>query len=92
VNARIEDVNAALGTVTDTFSIICECGDAACTDQITIDVGDYERLRRDPTRFVLVGGHEDPAVETIVEDHSNYAVVRKHEGEPAALARETRPT
>jgi hypothetical protein len=91
VNERIEAVNEAFGTVTDTFSIVCECGDTRCTEQIEIAISDYERVRADPTLFVLKPGHEIGRVEQVVERHDEYDVVRKREGEPAELAREHDP-
>jgi hypothetical protein len=91
VNERIEGMNEAFGTVTDTFSIVCECGDAACTEQIEIGRSDYERVRADPTLFVVKPGHEIGRVEDVLETRDEYDVVRKREAEPAELAREHDP-
>jgi hypothetical protein len=91
VNERIEGLNKAFGTVTETMTVVCECGDASCAAQIALDVSEYERVRADPTMFIIVPGHEIPDVEDAVETHETYAVVRKHPGDPAELARETDP-
>jgi hypothetical protein len=45
------------------------------------------RVRGDSTRFVIRPQHDAPDVEDVVERHEGYCVVRKHEGEPAELAR-----
>jgi hypothetical protein len=57
------------------------------TRELKLD--DYERIRSDPTQFVVRPGHDAPDVETVIERHESYWVVRKHEGDPAGLARRT---
>jgi hypothetical protein len=49
----------------------------------------YEAIRRDPTRFAVKPGHEEPDVEDVVERLEAYFVVQKREGEPTDLARES---
>jgi len=89
VNERIEGLSAAFGVITETMTVVCECGDGACAEQIELSVDDYERVRSDPTLFVIRPGHEIPDVEDVVEQSDRYAVVRKHEGDEADLARAT---
>ena len=71
------------------FAPICECGDASCTQQITMTTGEYAALRQDPTLFAMYPGHEIPDVDRIVEQRDGYDVIRKHEGEAARVARDT---
>jgi hypothetical protein len=51
---------------------------------------EYERIRSAPTHFVVLPGHEIPAVERVVERTGGYVVVKKlgHAGE---VAQETDP-
>jgi hypothetical protein len=91
VNEKIEDLNAAFGTLTETMAVVCECGEASCTEQIQLDVPTYERIRADPALFVTVPGHEEPDVESIVERSDGYQLVRKDTGGPAELAAEHDP-
>jgi hypothetical protein len=91
VNERIEDLNLAFGAVTETMSVVCECGDARCAEQIEVDMATYERIRSDPTHFIVVKGHEIPDVESVVEKHEGFDVVRKTSGDAARLAREHDP-
>lgn len=87
VNDRVEDLNEAFAAITDEFEIVCECGDASCIQQLVIATEEYERVRRDPTLFIIVPGHEDATSESVVEeDRPGYVVVRKHPGGPADLA------
>jgi hypothetical protein len=91
VNEKIEDLNKAFGTLTGTMTVVCECGDAACAEQIELDVPTYERVRADPALFVTVAGHEEPDVESVVERNDTFQVVRKDAGEAAQLAAEHDP-
>jgi hypothetical protein len=91
INEKIEDLNASFGMVTESMAVVCECGELECTQQIQLEIPTYERVRADPTLFVVVPGHEIPDVETVVEDGPQFNVVRKDPGGPAELARNTDP-
>jgi hypothetical protein len=91
VNEKIEGLNQAFGTLTETMTVVCECGDVSCVEQIELDVPSYERVRSDPTLFVIVPGHAEPDVETVVEEGDGFEVVRKDSGEAAELAAEHDP-
>jgi hypothetical protein len=88
INEKIGDLNATFGVVSETMTVVCECGRLECTEQITLDIPTYERVRSDATRFVLLPGHEEPDVESVVEEHDGFNIVQKDPGEPAELARE----
>jgi hypothetical protein len=91
VNERIERVSESLQVTTERISILCECGADSCTERIEISLPEYERVRQDPTLFILRAGHEQPDVEAVVERHETYDIVRKTAGEAAELARELDP-
>ena len=88
VNDQIEGVNEAFGTITGTMSLLCECGQLECLEQIELTIDEYRELRADPTRFAVKPGHEIPDVERIVERRPRHFVVAKAEGEPARVARD----
>ena len=88
VNENLEQVNEAFAESASTFEIVCECDDLSCAEQITIETADYQELRRDPTRFAVVPGHESPEAEDVVAEKSGYLVVQKKPGEPAKVAAE----
>jgi hypothetical protein len=48
---------------------LCECGEAACREQLLIAHDDYARLREDPTLFVLRPGHEFAETEQVEVKH-----------------------
>ena len=56
---------------------LCECSNIECRQRIELASADYERIHRNPQRFVVVKGHEVPAIEHIVEHHDTYNVVEK---------------
>lgn len=89
VNERIEDLATTFELQDRPLELICECGDASCTQQITMTITTYEAIRKDPTLFAVYPKHEIPDVEDIVEQRDGYDVIRKHEGEPARVARAT---
>jgi hypothetical protein len=91
VNEGIESLNEAFGRITETMTVVCECGDLACAEQIEISIQEYERLRSEPTLFAVLPGHEMEDVEDVVGRQDAYHVVRKHPGGPARLAAETDP-
>ena len=91
VNEQIEQVNQAFGAVSGTMTLVCECGDASCIEQIELTPDEYRRLREDTTLFAIRPGHEIPDVEDVVERHDRYWVVKKHEGGPAEAARDFAP-
>jgi hypothetical protein len=79
-NERLESLNEAFATLTDTFEVTCECGDVKCLERFTVPIGEYERVRRDASLFLIVAGHDAPDVEDVVERHEEYMVVRKRPG------------
>jgi hypothetical protein len=56
---------------------VCECGDHACTDGITLTVEEYDAIRGHPTRFAIVRGHEFEFGERVVSVNDGFAVVEK---------------
>ena len=91
VNEQIEDLNETFGMLTNTMSVVCECGDLNCARQVEVDLPEYERVRAEPTHFIIIPGHQIESVEDVVEERETYHVVRKHEGGPAELARALDP-
>ena len=51
INERIEALNESFGTLAESMTVICECGNLSCAQQIDLDPGTYERVRSDPTQF-----------------------------------------
>jgi hypothetical protein len=57
----------------------CECGRFGCNTMIEVTMGEYERARSHPRRFLVATGHEQPEFETVVRTASGYSVVEKQD-------------
>jgi hypothetical protein len=88
-----EDIERGRDTEDDATLIgfVCECGMIDCSRLIELTPAEYEHVRRDPCRFAIVNGHEIPAVESVIERHDRYAVVRKGSGAGGKVAKATDP-
>ena len=75
----------------DETDFVCECANAECADRITAELDEYDEIREDPTRFILVPGHQEPAVERIVERTGRYAVVEKFDRTVVQIVRRLNP-
>ncbi|MEJ7567446.1 MAG: hypothetical protein WKF41_04190 [Gaiellaceae bacterium] len=73
VNERTRIVDRAAANV----DLVCECADRACTKMIHISADDYEAVRNDGARFIVVRGHEMHDGEKIVARKNGFNVVEK---------------
>jgi len=72
VNERIEHLaNGSLA------SFICECMQATCDERLQLTLDQYEKIRADSNRFVVLAGHDVPGVERVVETTDGYVLVEK---------------
>lgn len=67
---------------------ICECSDTTCSEPLEITAEEYEAVRSDGRRFVVVHGHQLNEVERVVGGNDRFLVVEKlgHAAEIAAAA------
>lgn len=92
VNEQIESLNRGVAALSDhKMHIVCECADLLCSEQLTVTVDEYERIRSDGTLFFIVPGHQIADLEEVEEETPGYFVVRKSEGAAARFAEETDP-
>jgi hypothetical protein len=91
--ALFREVNERIEQVADTSAteFLCECGDAGCASPIRMTLSDYEHVRANGNRFVVVPSHELAEIERVVEGRDGYLVVEKNPGPPAVLAKATDP-
>lgn len=57
----------------------CECARLGCNSLLELTKGEYEEIRSNPRRFVMIAGHEIPEVETVVDRRRGYFVVEKRD-------------
>jgi hypothetical protein len=77
VNRQIEQESREAGSPGDGIEILCECGSEGCNEVIALTIREYDEAHRQPDRFVVVQGHEDPEIERVVSRSKNYVVVDK---------------
>ena len=70
------------------LDVLCECGQEACSSLIRLTVAEYDGVHSQDDRFVVVPGHENPTIETVVERREAYLVVDKF-GEAEEIAEES---
>jgi hypothetical protein len=76
INDQIEANALKHGSGAEHYGFICECSNLDCAEPIRMTLADYERLRADPTHFVILPGHDEPEVETVVY-RGDYWIVEK---------------
>lgn len=75
-----EDARAAV--------FVCECGHLGCNSTVELGIADYEEVRTNFDRFLVIPGHEILEVDRVVERHSEHLVVVKPDDEARQSARE----
>jgi hypothetical protein len=67
---------------------VCECGYIGCSSTLELEIAEYEEVRTNFDRFLVIPGHEIPEVDRVVERHSEYLVVIKPDEGARESARE----
>ena len=92
VNEQVESLNRRFSAaVEDTMDIVCECADLACIERVTVPLATYERVRAEPTLFLVKPGHEQGDVEDVVAETADFSVVRKRAPDARRVVEATDP-
>jgi hypothetical protein len=78
VNVHIADLEERVNDPGELLPLFCECEQTGCMVPIEVDRATFEAVRENPLRFLVVSGHEQTDVESVIERHSGYLVVEKH--------------
>ena len=81
-NEEIETAALSMAPDLPRVPFICECPETGCTRTIRLPVSEYEAIRSDPRRFVVISGHEVCEVEgeevaRIVARAPEYTIMEK---------------
>jgi hypothetical protein len=76
VNERIAEVNETFG-VESPAEFLCECGQQICLATVKLTRTQYEAIRGESRRFIVVPGHENSSVERVVQREPGFLVVEK---------------
>jgi hypothetical protein len=87
VNERIEEFRSTAAAFVE---FVCECALERCTEHVSLTLEEYERIRLDSNRFLVLPGHVIPRVEKVIEETDRYLVVSKL-GSGASVAAELDP-
>jgi hypothetical protein len=68
------------------FKVVCECTELDCDRTFEVTVAEYESVRNDPRRFMVVPDHVLLDIEDVVERFEEFVVVLKREGPIADIA------
>ncbi|MFL5961391.1 MAG: hypothetical protein ACJ757_00660 [Gaiellaceae bacterium] len=71
-----EEIAANEGHGTTLF--ICECGNSACTEGLELTAEVLRHLHAGNGVFVVLPGHEISDLETVVDRHNCYLVIRRN--------------
>jgi hypothetical protein len=82
VNERTQylaEVNERIGYVADgaTNEFVCECSNTECISTIALTVAEYERVRSNPTWFVIKSDHDISQIERVISRDDGFAVVER---------------
>jgi hypothetical protein len=57
----------------------CECANPDCREKVALSVDQYEAVRASSRTFFVLPGHEQLDLESVVDQHQGWLVVRKPE-------------
>ena len=82
VNERIQylgEVNERIGYSAEgaTSEFVCECSSTECISTIELTVVEYERVRSNPTWFVIKPDHDLVQIERVVSRDDGFSVVER---------------
>ena len=97
VNERVAEVYSQFGggvageRMSELIELFCECGQQApCEERVNVSAATYERVRSDPTTFILLPGHGIAIVEDVIEQGDGFLIARNI-GRAADIARAADP-
>jgi hypothetical protein len=81
VNEHVQELATRLSDFGDDASLltgfVCECSRNDCTQLLHVSYAQYEAVRDNPKRFLILPDHEDAEVDRVVERHGGFLVVEK---------------
>ena len=75
VNDRLAELSGTWGGEPPEF--VCECTSTECTETFPIPLAEYEDIRAQPNRFLILPGHENSEVDHVVETYEAFSLVEK---------------
>ena len=79
VNERLEGLAERFKVLSETAPFSCECADLGCLAMIDLTLDEYEAVRKEANRFIVLPGHVYPEFERVVSENERYLLVAKHD-------------
>lgn len=78
LDERVQEIRDEVGADPDApIRFFCECSDMDCRGRIALAPARFEQIHRDPALFIILPGHENAAIETVVDTWGDHVIVRK---------------
>ena len=77
INERLQSGLRQVRHTPEQLPFICECGSRECDSSVLVTFEEYEAVRSDSRRSLVVPGHVFPEVERVVAGNDRYEVVEK---------------
>jgi hypothetical protein len=77
VNEQVEQLGQRWNAPGEPLEILCECSLADCTQRLHVSIADYNAVRENDTRFMLVDDHVVDEIERRVGHAGDATVVEK---------------
>ena len=82
-NERLKEKATDFGVAEERTPYLCECEDESCTKIVLLACAQYEEVRAEPKRFLMIPGHQD-ADDVVIQEDAEFVVIEKR-GEEGAL-------
>jgi hypothetical protein len=86
-----EAIERGLRAGDDHATFVCECGRIGCAEKLELGLAEYELVREEFNRFLLVPGHEISGVDDVIERADGYFVAEKRGEESLEMVQRTDP-
>jgi hypothetical protein len=77
VNERVNEQADGHGNDSHVYAYFCECSRTDCIERVHHTSAEYELIRADGARFILVAGHQIDEIENVVARLDASVVVEK---------------
>ncbi len=77
VNERVQEQAGGHGNDGHRYAYFCECSRPDCMDRVQLTSAEYELIRADGARFILVAGHQIGEIEDVVVRLDDSVIVEK---------------
>ena len=86
-NEKLQEKATEFGRADERTPYLCECEDEGCTKVVLLTNADYEQVRAEPKRFLMLPGHQE-VDDVLVKQEAEFIVIEKRGEEGELVARQ----